>query len=51
MIVFVMMFCSSYSGCMNYEFKDKVQCEHAVILMKEKVKAGTNYAFCLEVRK
>lgn len=49
MLVYVLFICMIDSGCMSYEFKDKLQCENTKINFRKHMRYF--YSFCQEVRK
>lgn len=55
MIVYLWIVCMSESGCFNYEYKDKIQCEHSVEIFKDKTSVRGMISilvnYCQEVRK
>ncbi len=52
MLAYVLFLCFHQTGCLTYEFKDKIQCENAVRTIEKK---STGYSatilYCQEVRK
>jgi hypothetical protein len=48
-MIYVLFACFLNSGCITYEFKDKIQCENALKISSKK--GPVQMIYCLEVRK
>ena len=50
MYFYILFFCLNGSGCLTYEFSDRVQCENTLKNMLKNKTGMTQLAFCQEVK-